>query len=69
MQSFRPTVFLAMLQVNDSQSLDDVVEYFTGIKQDSARSDDSGAAVFKPGWEVSSLFMFSAIESHMSNAS
>lgn len=38
-------------QVNDSQSLDDVVEYFTGIKQDPARSDDSGAAVFKPGWE------------------
>ncbi|KAL0035653.1 hypothetical protein WJX79_005930 [Trebouxia sp. C0005] len=35
-------------QVSNSQSLDDVVEYFTGIDQDLSRP---GEGVFKPGWE------------------
>ncbi|DBB01633.1 hypothetical protein WJX77_010630 [Trebouxia sp. C0004] len=35
-------------QVSNSQSLDDVVEYFTGIDQGLCRP---GEGIFKPGWE------------------
>ena len=45
------TCGLAVLQVS-IQSLDDVVEYFSGIEQDLARPGEGGEAVFKPGWEV-----------------
>ena len=40
---------LCVVQVSNSQSLDDVVEYFTGIDQGLSRP---GQGVFKPGWEV-----------------
>ncbi len=45
---------LCVVQVSNSQSLDDVVEYFTGIDQGLSRP---GQGVFKPGWEVCLIFL------------
>jgi hypothetical protein len=43
-----------LFQASNSQSLDDVVEYFTGIDQGLSRP---GQGVFKPGWEVRLIFL------------
>ena len=45
------------VQVQNSQRLDDVVEYFTGIDPDLSRPGEGGEAVFKPGWEVHPLLV------------
>ena len=49
-----PVLILCVVQASNSQSLDDVVEYFTGIDQGLSRP---GQGVFKPGWEVRLIFL------------